>query len=64
MLSPLLQQTTITSDVGHIPYRDTKLTRLLAESLGGNSRTCIIANISPCSYCFEETYSTLKFATR
>jgi hypothetical protein len=53
-----------TSDVGHIPYRDTKLTRLLAESLGGNSRTCIIANISPCSYCFEETYSTLKFATR
>jgi hypothetical protein len=51
-------------DERHIPYRDCKLTRLLADSLGGNSKTCIIANISPCAYCYEETYSTLKFAVR
>ena len=48
----------------HIPFRDCKLTRLLAEPLGGNSKTCIIVNIGPCTYNFEETKSTLKFAKR
>ena len=48
----------------HIPFRDCKLTRLLAEPLGGNSKTCIIVNIGPCFYNYEETRSTLKFAQR
>jgi hypothetical protein len=48
----------------HVPFRDCKLTRLLAEPLGGNSKTCIIVNIGPCSYNYEETNSTMKFARR
>lgn len=48
----------------HIPYRDCKLTRVLASSLGGNSKTCIICTIGPCMYNYEETKSTLKFASR
>lgn len=46
----------------HIHYRDSKLTFLLRDSLGGNSKTLIIANISPSSLCAGETISTLKFA--
>ncbi len=53
-----------TSHNRHIPFRDCKLTRLLAEPLGGNSKTVIIANIGPCLVNFEETLSTLKFARR
>lgn len=45
----------------HIPYRDSKLTRLLQESLGGRSKTCIIATISPSEDCLEETRATLKY---
>ncbi|KAL9235395.1 hypothetical protein vseg_010155 [Gypsophila vaccaria] len=48
----------------HVPYRDSKLTFLLQDSLGGNSKTIIIANISPSSGCSLETLSTLKFAQR
>ncbi|XP_020681409.1 kinesin-like protein KIN-12G [Dendrobium catenatum] len=48
----------------HIPYRDSKLTFLLQDSLGGNSKTMIIANISPSNCCALETLSTLKFAQR
>jgi kinesin family protein 15 len=48
----------------HVPYRDSKLTFLLQDSLGGNSKTIIIANISPSSSCSLETLSTLKFAQR
>ena len=48
----------------HIHYRDSKLTFLLRDSLGGNSKTLIIANISPSASCFGETLSTLKFAQR
>ena len=48
----------------HIPYRDSKLTRILQESLGGNSRTTLIINCSPSSYNAEETVSTLKFGVR
>lgn len=48
----------------HIPYRDSKLTRLLQDSLGGNTKTIMIANISPCSHSYEETLSTLRYASR
>jgi kinesin family protein 5 len=48
----------------HIPYRDSKLTRILQESLGGNSRTTLIINCSPMSYNDSETMSTLRFGER
>ena len=48
----------------HIPYRDSKLTRLLQDSLGGNTRTRIIATLSPAQQCLDETISTLRFADR
>ncbi|KAL6145941.1 hypothetical protein ACLB2K_056624 [Fragaria x ananassa] len=48
----------------HIPYRDSKLTRLLRESLGGKTKTCIIATISPCYHFVDETLSTLDYAHR
>ena len=48
----------------HIPYRDSKLTRILQESLGGNSRTTLIINCSPSSYNDAETLSTLRFGER
>ena len=48
----------------HIPYRDSKLTRLLEDSLGGNCITTFIAMISPCVISFNESLSTLKFAKR
>ena len=48
----------------HIPYRDSKLTRILQESLGGNYKTSMIVTCSPHSSSLEETISTLKFATR
>lgn len=48
----------------HIPYRDSKLTRILQESLGGNSRTTLIINCSPSLYNEAETLSTLRFGIR
>lgn len=48
----------------HIPYRDSKLTRLLQDSLGGNTKTVMIANCSPADYNFDETLSTLRYASR
>lgn len=48
----------------HIPYRDSKLTYLLKDSLGGNSKTYMIAAISIANTQFQETLSTLKFAQR
>jgi kinesin family member 5 len=48
----------------HIPYRDSKLTRILQESLGGNSKTCLIITCSPSSYNEAETISTLRFGQR
>jgi len=47
-----------------VPYRDSKLTRLLKDSLGGNCRTVMIANISSAVSNFEETLNTLKYANR
>ncbi|NWU77753.1 KIF3B protein, partial [Onychorhynchus coronatus] len=48
----------------HIPYRDSKLTRLLQDSLGGNAKTVMVANIGPASYNVEETLTTLRYANR
>ena len=48
----------------HIPYRDSKLTMLLADSLGGNALTLMIACISPCDNNYEENVSTLDYANR
>jgi kinesin family protein 3/17 len=48
----------------HIPYRDSKLTRLLEDSLGGNCKTTMVATISPAFDAFSESLSTLKFANR
>ena len=52
---------TLSFQAKHIPYRDSKLTRILQESLGGNSRTTLIINCSPSSYNEAETLSTLRF---
>lgn len=48
----------------YVPYRDSKLTRLLRESLGGKAKTCIIATIAPTVLCLEETINTLDYAHR
>ncbi|KAG2552842.1 hypothetical protein PVAP13_9KG495300 [Panicum virgatum] len=48
----------------HVPYRDSKLTRLLRESLGGKAKTCIIATVSPSVHSLEETLVTLDYASR
>jgi kinesin family protein 11 len=48
----------------HIPYRDSKLTRLLQESLGGRAKTVIIATVSPSLICMDETLNTLEYASR
>jgi kinesin family protein 11 len=50
--------------LSHIPYRDSKLTRLLQESLGGRAKTVIIATVSPHASSYEETMSTLDYAHR
>lgn len=48
----------------HIPYRDSKLTRILSESLGGNSKTCLVVTCSPSPFNDQETLSTLRFGSR
>ena len=48
----------------HVPYRDSKLTRLLQDSLGGNTKTVMIAVVSPADYNYEESLSTLRYASR
>ena len=54
----------LTSSQEHIPYRDSKLTRILQESLGGNFKTSLIITCSPHSFHLEETLSSLQFAQR
>ena len=49
---------------GHVPYRDSKLTRVLQDSLGGNAKTALLINCSPSSYNSNETLSTLRFGSR
>ena len=48
----------------YVPYRDSKLTRILQDSLGGNTKTVMIANCGPADYNVEETISTLRYASR
>ena len=50
--------------VVHVPYRDSKVTRLLKDSLGGNARTLMITCLSPCAADFAENLNSLKYATR
>lgn len=54
----------VDGNVKHIPYRDSKLTRILKDSLGGNTKTIMIACISPAAYNYEESLSTLRYASR
>ncbi|CAE7877456.1 kif19 [Symbiodinium sp. KB8] len=56
--------TALSSAVAFVPYRDSKMTRLLKDSLGGNCRTVMIANVSPCHHNYEDTHNTLKYANR
>ncbi|CAG8508016.1 1853_t:CDS:2, partial [Acaulospora colombiana] len=53
-----------TKHMTHIPYRDSKLTRLLQDSLGGNAQTLMIACVSPAEFNLNETINTLKYANR
>lgn len=48
----------------HIPYRDSQLTRILSESLGGNSKTCLVITCSPHPYNVVESIGTMKFGLR
>ena len=48
----------------YIPYRDSKLTRILQDSLGGNTKTMMIANLGPADYNVDESLSTLRYASR
>lgn len=50
--------------ITHIPYRESKLTRILSESLGGNSKTCMIITVSPHPINDQETLSTLRYGAR
>ncbi len=61
---PLSSSAAATTGNYHIPYRESKLTRLLQDSLGGNARTFLIATVSPARINCEESISTLKFADR
>jgi kinesin family protein 18/19 len=56
--------TALSSSVSFVPYRDSKMTRLLKDSLGGNCRTVMIANLSPHHLHYEDTHNTLKYANR
>ncbi|CAM6127678.1 unnamed protein product [Calypogeia fissa] len=56
--------TALVEHLAHVPYRDSKLTRLLRDSLGGKTKTCIIATVAPSIQCLEETLSTLDYAHR
>ena len=54
----------LSSNRKHIPYKDSKLTRLLSDSLGGNTKTVMFANVSPASFNYDETVGTLRYASR
>merc|ERR1719234_2857629 len=56
--------TNLAEGAKYIPYRNSKLPRLLKDSIGGNCRTVMIANVSPSAEAFEDTFNTLKYADR
>jgi len=66
--SSLTQLSTVMMSLGnkaaHIPYRNSKLTHLLSTSLGGNSKTLMIVNVSPAAVHVSETINSLKFAQK
>ncbi|XP_007896602.2 kinesin-like protein KIF28P [Callorhinchus milii] len=59
-----LAEIAVGKKVMHVPYRDSTITKLLQSALGGNSKTIMIATISPADICYEETLSTLRYAER
>ncbi|TYG60556.1 hypothetical protein ES288_D07G078100v1 [Gossypium darwinii] len=63
-LTTVIRKLSVGKRSGHIPYRDSKLTRILQHSLGGNARTAIICTLSPALIHFEQSRNTLFFATR
>ena len=63
-LGKVISALTMNDKLKHIPYRDSKLTRILQDSLGGNSNTFMIACVSPAESNLDETISTLKYAAR
>ncbi|KAK4350040.1 hypothetical protein RND71_029353 [Anisodus tanguticus] len=63
-LTTVIRKLSVGKRSGHIPYRDSKLTRILQHSLGGNARTAIICTLSPASSHIEQSRNTLFFATR
>jgi len=64
VISALTDEKRSAAGTGHIPYRDSKLTRILQDSLGGNSRTTMLACVSPAEMNHEESLSTIKYASR
>ena len=64
VIQALTEVQSTNSKRSHIPYRNSKLTRILEDSLGGNCKTTMMAMISPSNESFNESMSTLKFATR
>lgn len=64
VINALVSRSKGTSKSNFIPFRDSKLTRLLKDSLGGNCKTLMIANISPSHLSYEDTHNTLKYANR
>ncbi|KAJ4972845.1 hypothetical protein NE237_006019 [Protea cynaroides] len=63
-LTTVIRKLSVGKRSGHIPYRDSKLTRILQHSLGGNARTAIICTLSPALTHVEQSRNTLSFATR
>ncbi|CAH9092781.1 unnamed protein product [Cuscuta epithymum] len=63
-LTTVIRKLSVGKRTGHIPYRDSKLTRILQHSLGGNARTAIVCTLSPASCHVEQSRNTLFFATR
>jgi centromeric protein E len=63
-LGTIINKLSSSQDTGHLPYRDSKLTRVLRQALGGNARTAILCAATPSPLHVEETLSTLKFAER
>ncbi|CAA3026900.1 kinesin NACK1 [Olea europaea subsp. europaea] len=63
-LTTVIRKLSVGKRSGHVPYRDSKLTRILQHSLGGNARTAIICTLSPASSHVEQSRNTLYFASR